>query len=237
MQGATTCLPAGNRPVSTSNPTDQSLYGETCANRCAEELDTKWSFFWYDDPDPLIAVGHCRCSNDGPDLSTFAPGRLWGECENAVAYSAFLTQSNYLFDACFAEKSELAPNTSPSGWAKRQHRQRMRREQYKLSVELCPSGLTACRVGGGSDVLAYECVDIESELESCGGCVNGAYTLSHTANPKSNVTSVVGTDCTTLPGVWPGGVTCLKGHCLAFACSEEDGFHLVNDACARHQDV
>ncbi|OCF43441.1 hypothetical protein I317_02741 [Kwoniella heveanensis CBS 569] len=247
-------LPTSGEPagIDPSNPTDTSLYGETCANRCAEELNTKWSFFWFDNPDPYVAVGHCRCSNDGPDDWTFAPGRLWGECENAVAYSAFLTQSNYLFDACFADKSDQAPDTSvtvdsveqclrtcnidlnalarydkvaknfeclctdppyyeplslgdcvygsylawgyglnpaqPSGWVKRQQRQRLRREQFRLSNGLCPSGLTACRVEGGNS-MAFECVDIDTELESCGGCVNGAYSWGN-----ANATSPLGTE-------------------------------------------
>ncbi|WVF67022.1 hypothetical protein IAT40_001765 [Kwoniella sp. CBS 6097] len=284
-------LPPGGEPagIDPSNPTDMSLYGETCANRCAEELNAKWSFFWWDNPDPTVATGHCRCSNDGPDVTTFAPGRLWGECENAVSYSAFLTQSNYLFDACFAEKSEIAPNTSitvdtveqclrtcnierdalarydevaknfeclctdlpyyepltlgdcvygsylawgygfnppqPSGWVKRQQRQRSRREQYRLLNELCPSGLTACMIGG-DDRLAFECIDTDSELESCGGCVNGAYVMGPT-----NATSSVGTDCTSIQGILIGGVTCLRGRCLAFACAAEDGYELVNSEC------
>ena len=34
----------------------------------------------------------------------------------------------------------------------------------------CPAPLSACPVRGASDVDAIECVDLYSDLSSCGGC-------------------------------------------------------------------
>ena len=34
----------------------------------------------------------------------------------------------------------------------------------------CPAPLSACPVRGAPDADAYECVDLLSDLDSCGGC-------------------------------------------------------------------
>lgn len=47
-------------------------------------------------------------------------------------------------------------------------------------------------------------VDTQTELSSCGGCVN-----------EGN-----GTDCESLPGVARGGVTCHQGQCRVMKCLE-----------------
>ncbi|KAL8280538.1 hypothetical protein RQP46_007186 [Phenoliferia psychrophenolica] len=63
---------------------------------------------------------------------------------------------------------------------------------------LCPGSATACpifpRMG------SYECIDTDSELESCGGCAS-----------KSE-----GEDCTAIKGAQ--GVTCEAGRCTVFTC-------------------
>ena len=40
---------------------------------------------------------------------------------------------------------------------------------YK-DMDQCPAPLSACSVRGARDPDAYECVDLESDLYSCGGC-------------------------------------------------------------------
>ncbi|GAA5857591.1 hypothetical protein JCM8547_004285 [Rhodosporidiobolus lusitaniae] len=72
---------------------------------------------------------------------------------------------------------------------------------------LCPVGETACpifpRMG------TYECLDTNSELESCGGCLS-----------KGD-----GEDCTAIKGAQ--GVTCQSGSCIVFTC--QPGWELVEN--------
>ncbi|KAL0951173.1 hypothetical protein HGRIS_007904 [Hohenbuehelia grisea] len=67
------------------------------------------------------------------------------------------------------------------------------------SNSLCPSGLSACPIAGslGQD---YECLDVQEELESCGGCVSTGQ----------------GQDCTTIQGAW--NVGCNNGSCYVHTC-------------------
>lgn len=66
----------------------------------------------------------------------------------------------------------------------------------------CPAGQKSCPVGGGKN----ECIDVQSNLESCGGCAQNGE----------------GIDCTTLSGV--NDVRCVKGECVASSC--KSGFNL-----------
>ena len=84
---------------------------------------------------------------------------------------------------------------------------------------LCPGGQTACRVASGE---GYECVDTSSELESCGGCVHGEW-----ESKNSKASQAYGVDCTSLPAVLPGSVTCNAGRCQVSAC--EEGFKPVQN--------
>jgi len=59
---------------------------------------------------------------------------------------------------------------------------------------LCPNGLFACALGGTHQ---FECVDVEADLRSCGGCVGEG---------------LPGVDCLALPGV--RDVTCIRGKCV-----------------------
>ncbi|BGP13195.1 hypothetical protein JCM10213v2_001114 [Rhodosporidiobolus nylandii] len=72
---------------------------------------------------------------------------------------------------------------------------------------LCPIGETACPIFPRAGT--YECVDVSTELESCGGCiVKGA-----------------GEDCTEIQGAQ--GVTCQSGGCVVFTC--QPGWKLDSD--------
>ncbi|WVW81151.1 hypothetical protein I302_103142 [Kwoniella bestiolae CBS 10118] len=97
-------------------------------------------------------------------------------------------------------------------------RKRRLAEERKRSIPAyCPKGLTACQVGGANG--AYECIDTNSELEACGGCLYGTLGSTNTT---------VGQDCTTIPAVL-GGVTCENGQCRAYKC--KPGYKLVNQQC------
>ncbi|GAA6064127.1 hypothetical protein JCM10212_006766 [Sporobolomyces blumeae] len=67
-------------------------------------------------------------------------------------------------------------------------RQKMKRTQ-------CPADQLACAVGDG-----YECIDAQSDLESCGGCVADGE----------------GQDCTAIFGA--EGVMCQQGRCVVESC-------------------
>ncbi|OCF43638.1 hypothetical protein I317_02530 [Kwoniella heveanensis CBS 569] len=94
-----------------------------------------------------------------------------------------------------------------------------------LKHQNCPPGLVSCRVGDHQD--AFECVDIKSDLESCGGCTTGLYGVV-----SGNATRV-GKDCNTLTGVAMGAVTCTRGQCEVSACKY--GYVLIDNECVRMQ--
>ncbi|WWC72920.1 uncharacterized protein I206_106884 [Kwoniella pini CBS 10737] len=104
-----------------------------------------------------------------------------------------------------------------SGLARRRMRERLQKLRRE-SQTLCPGGLKACSVPGTS---AYECIDTQTELESCGGCLSGEY--------QNVMNSTLGIDCTNLEGVAKGAVTCVNAQCQAFAC--RNGFELASGLC------
>nr|XP_019002407.1 uncharacterized protein I203_04888 [Kwoniella mangroviensis CBS 8507]OCF65868.1 hypothetical protein I203_04888 [Kwoniella mangroviensis CBS 8507] len=85
---------------------------------------------------------------------------------------------------------------------------------------LCPVDSTACLLAGSES--SYECLDTDSELESCGGCI-------HSSIIALGDTPAGGVDCTSLPGAAPDGVTCLEGRCIVYDCDE--GYELENGEC------
>ncbi|WWD06946.1 hypothetical protein V865_005043 [Kwoniella europaea PYCC6329] len=104
-----------------------------------------------------------------------------------------------------------------SGLARRNLKERLLAVK-RQSLTLCPGNAKACSV---PDTGAYECIDTTSELESCGGCMFGEFQSS------KNVT--LGTDCSSLPGIARGAVTCRNSQCEAFACKK--GYELVAGLC------
>ncbi|BEJ16440.1 hypothetical protein CspHIS471_0510450 [Cutaneotrichosporon sp. HIS471] len=96
------------------------------------------------------------------------------------------------------------------GWGK------WRRDQALLSgndldhATYCPvSGQLACYTT--SALTGYECIDPQTELESCGGCIVGG----------------TGVDCTSLPGA--KAVGCEAGVCKIYSCT--NGLSLVDGSC------
>ncbi|OCF76561.1 hypothetical protein I204_02258 [Kwoniella mangroviensis CBS 8886] len=103
-----------------------------------------------------------------------------------------------------------------------QQAQARKRDQLALNAKahterrksFCPGRMTSCLIPGVED--SWECVDPQSDLESCGGCTHGEYTSDGPTN-----STATGTDCTNMPGVLMGGSTCTNGQCVAFACKRK----------------
>ncbi|WVQ86968.1 hypothetical protein IAS59_000688 [Cryptococcus gattii] len=115
-----------------------------------------------------------------------------------------------------------------SGLSRRKHaneriQAQRRSEMIRERQWDCPTGMNACNVNGV--VNSWECVDSTSDIESCGGCTYGDY------NPSRNSSESTGVDCTALPGVLRGSVTCSNGQCEAFACKR--GWTLRNGQCTK----
>ncbi|WWC85297.1 uncharacterized protein L201_000159 [Kwoniella dendrophila CBS 6074] len=113
----------------------------------------------------------------------------------------------------------------PSGFVKRQQQKARLDKEGQLSLGLCPEGSKACKVPG-TNGIDFECIDTDSELESCGGCVHGEFSAGN------DIYEPQGIDCTSLPGITSGGVSCDQGLCKASAC--EDRFELVDGICVKN---
>lgn len=72
------------------------------------------------------------------------------------------------------------------------------RRNVRLVESLCPKSFSACTIGGSK---GFECVDTQTSLEQCGGCLE----------------SGEGVDCTTIPNV--SAVGCVAGVCKSSSLS------------------
>ncbi|WVQ65349.1 uncharacterized protein L199_003525 [Kwoniella botswanensis] len=149
----------------------------------------------------------------------------FNQCKNsryaALAYDS--TQSSYVC-AC---GNELSTQTSgqctttstlvythpaeaaASGLARRNAREALRRSRQAALIQTCPKGMTACIIPGLEGADAWECVDTQNDLESCGGCLYGTY---------NNATNIIGPSCQNQHGVKLGGTTCQAGKCVNYDC-------------------
>ncbi|KAI0081126.1 hypothetical protein K474DRAFT_1588492, partial [Panus rudis PR-1116 ss-1] len=88
---------------------------------------------------------------------------------------------------------------------------------------VCDKGLTACGIYGWNGLSskdAWECVDTNRDIESCGGC---AIPLT-LGTPR-------GIDCTAIPGV--RDVSCHAGQCIVHRCSPGYVVSLDRTFCVR----
>jgi len=73
----------------------------------------------------------------------------------------------------------------------------------------------ACPVRGAPDADAFECVDLLSDLDSCGGCA----------------ADDIAFDCTAIANA--RGVECVSGFCEVRSCTEGYVVALSRDMCVR----
>ncbi|KAK8850510.1 hypothetical protein IAR55_004428 [Kwoniella newhampshirensis] len=163
----------------------------------AEECYSRCSPTTYGSLSRVDGVYICQCFNT---LTSYTAATCGGS-----------TQTTYIY--------QHAPNAAVSGTTRRQLKRRLENRRRTLNA-FCPVGLTSCALAG--DVNAFECVDTQSELESCGGCMGSVF------GPVSRA-PMPGVDCSALPGVAMGAVTCARGECLVSAC--KSGYALMNNRC------
>ncbi|KAK7695107.1 hypothetical protein QCA50_002297 [Cerrena zonata] len=96
-------------------------------------------------------------------------------------------------------------------------------EEEMISNALCPYALTACPNNPNSRPTSieswlregFECVDVQSDLNSCGGCA----TVSESR------------DCTTIPNAV--GVSCIAGSCRIDSCQSGFVQSINGTSCVR----
>ncbi|KAJ9098752.1 hypothetical protein QFC21_004400 [Naganishia friedmannii] len=83
----------------------------------------------------------------------------------------------------------------------------------------CPTGRTQCFTAKKSKRNLYECIDTQSDLESCGGCIF--------PDPAAKDTTSQGVDCSAISNV--KDVSCEKGKCNVKSC--EEGYYVADNCC------
>ncbi|WVW80093.1 hypothetical protein I302_102066 [Kwoniella bestiolae CBS 10118] len=195
------------------------------------DLQTPFQFLGcYDnDPDDAVYIDYIdfescfdRCSASGSNYNYAFPQTFTvGSGRNSICRcgsSPALDSTACGVNARFLYTQNLVVPSGIPG-RKRALERLDRARRLARDQPFCPVGMTPCRVEGDS----YECVDLNSELESCGGCMNGIY--------GSDNTTRAGLDCSTLPGAAFGATTCYRGSCQAWAC--EEGYALEDGVCVR----
>ncbi|OCF45998.1 hypothetical protein I317_00086 [Kwoniella heveanensis CBS 569] len=171
-----------------------------CADACTAK-GSKNSFAYYHS----TSVDSCVCSSIGPDEVYDIAYPAGGSCAD-YEVAVYVTRSGHSF---------VSQNKS------RRHLDRM--ERIALSARDvkadCPNPLQACKVKNDE---GYQCIDPQYAIDSCGGCINGAF---------GDATTTPAVDCTALPGVASGGVICSLGQCKAYRCV--DGYTLQGNTCVK----
>ncbi|KAH6914452.1 hypothetical protein BKA70DRAFT_667128 [Coprinopsis sp. MPI-PUGE-AT-0042] len=106
------------------------------------------------------------------------------------------------------------PSSTPLPTHKPPHRRLLSPRSF------CKTGQMACPVynGAAQEVIDYDCVDVQNNLESCGGCPTyGAATLDG------------GKDCSAIPFV--GDVRCYRAKCQVGSCQTGYVVSAAKDAC------
>ncbi|WWC65101.1 uncharacterized protein I303_107715 [Kwoniella dejecticola CBS 10117] len=217
---------------------DPSIYEESqnTGGSCASDQASVWL-----DDTPFSFQGCTEETQTGGTTRSTFPGSIEACFSSCTFKYAGITRYSFgYFCMCTEELTQVGSANCQAGLAghglyvyeqavieptqiaRRQLRER-RRLAESTKHQYCPSGLTGCVVG--RDPEAFECVDTQADLESCGGCMNGLY------GPTIRNSTSSGVDCSALPNVALGGVTCSRGQCEISACRY--GYALVDNQCVR----
>nr|XP_019045296.1 hypothetical protein I302_05685 [Kwoniella bestiolae CBS 10118]OCF24226.1 hypothetical protein I302_05685 [Kwoniella bestiolae CBS 10118] len=137
-----------------------------------------------------------------------------------------ITDPKQCLNSCANDRLAVLQSEDSAGWystasglARRNAREAVAQAKRDRIFNVCPGGMTACLVPGLEKNEAWECIDTQNDMESCGGCLHGTF---------NNATTAVGVSCAK-PGVKLGAATCAAGKCLISEC--KDGFKLVDSQC------
>ncbi|KAI0088488.1 hypothetical protein BDY19DRAFT_985422 [Irpex rosettiformis] len=170
--------------------TFSNVYGATVCCSCCSG--------WYTDQPGQT---HCfNCPNRGSFQQGWSPAGA-SSANECIAASGALSSCSGSGSSC--------PDTGgavPFGVPSIKRRANTRWQSSLRSHHKCPSGYRSC---AHSFVQAYECVDIYSGLETCGGCV-------YMDSPNGEVGLDGGRDCSAIPNV--DSVRCHKGKCRIDSC-------------------
>ncbi|WVQ83951.1 hypothetical protein IAT38_006096 [Cryptococcus sp. DSM 104549] len=157
-------------------------------------------------------------------FSTSLTPRYGCACGDETTVSGIPTVCGQGYFYAYSHPADAAASSLPR--KKRNYERIMAQKRSEMIKERawdCPTGMRACNVEGVAG--SWECVDPTSDLESCGGCTFGDF------HAGSNSSVATGFDCTAIPGVLRGSVTCSDGRCEAFACKR--GWALRDGECTR----
>ncbi|KAG8936453.1 hypothetical protein FRC02_001871 [Tulasnella sp. 418] len=205
--GTSSCTPcpAGTQCISDTNdqpqlcspgqyqPNSGAATGNRCPNCPKGEFNNyhgatsccKCCHGYYNDNDGQTG---CQKCSDYPKFG----GPIGSTSKNSCTVSG----ANLVPATCKQDRgSEVCPPTSGGGT------NHPRRRYLKPK---CAKGFKRCAVLHGR--VAYECIDVANDLESCGGCID------FTNSPTS------GRDCTSIEGV--DAVSCIQGKCVVHSCQQ-----------------
>lgn len=155
-----------------------------------------------------------------------------------LEYSCSVLPLNLLAVPCTSANARIyqhpADATASGAARRRRAAERALKERENAASAHCPKGLTPCLVSLDQS-KGYECIDVSSELESCGGCINGVFgALNETVVGLFGAQNVTvpakGQDCSAIPGIALGGATCTLGRCDVYC---RRGFSKEGGICVR----
>ncbi|WRT66950.1 uncharacterized protein IL334_003915 [Kwoniella shivajii] len=150
-----------------------------------------WAGCWFLEPSPnwvqVANISNClaHCA-----ASPYAYSRYNSDLTISCLCSRSQPPYDYPQDCGYGDNFWYTRPVSPSGFVKRQRerKEKLRRDGQKV-IGLCPDGAKACNVPGSTGT-SYECIDIEYEYESCGGCVHGEFNEDSSDDLNITVTGV-----------------------------------------------
>lgn len=140
-----------------------------------------------------------------------------------------------LKDSCGRTSCVVKPPVGPSQRAK----SKAKREHARLGVHKrsagylqCAAPETACLIDGG--IGGYECVDTQSHLESCGGCLGeggvDCTKISESVVEPCSYDRRTFRSCISF-AEGASSVGCAAGSCVVFSCKDEYSFD-SNGSCS-----
>jgi len=108
-------------------------------------------------------------------------------------------------------------------FAEMEQAQRAKSFKERKPYLACPTGLVPCLANGDAETASndiYECVDVTTSLQSCGGC-------SLARNEDGDIQDGQGTDCTTILNV--RSVECKASSCVVTSCKA--GYRKTSIGC------